>query len=80
MANEEFQKDVENLSVFLMLVSFVGFMVTIAAAANFIWQNNFTLFILIVGALLLSVLVFIYLVARKQLKWKIKRSGESHDN
>lgn len=76
MAKEEFQKDVETLSVFLMLVGFVGFMVTVAAAANFIWQNKFTLFVLIVGALLLSVLVFIYFFARKQLKWKVERSRE----
>lgn len=76
MAKEEFEKDVENLSIFVMLIGFIGFMVTVSAVANFIWQNNFTLFILVVGALLLSVLSFVYLVARNQLKWKIKRSRE----
>lgn len=72
--NKRFEKDVENLSTFLLLVGAVGFGNAVVVAAALIWQNKFTLFLLIVCTMLFVVMLTMWLLARAGLKAKIKRS------
>ncbi|GEM_PF-5757192 len=73
--SKRFEKDVENLSTFLLLVGAVGFSNAVVAAAAFLWQNKFTLFLLIVCTMLFVVLLSMWFLARAGLKAKIKRSN-----